>query len=99
MLSLLVSSAATPPAQVPARPNFLVVVVDDLRWAEFHAAGHPFVETPNIDRLASEGAWFRNACHAVALCSPNRATLLTGQYPSTHGIVDNIARDRASHEL
>lgn len=82
-----------------ARPNFLVVVVDDLRYDEFGAAGHPYLETPGIDRLAREGAWFRNAFHAVALCSPNRATLLTGQYPSTHGIVDNIARDRASHQL
>ena len=85
--------------RAPGRPNVLVVVVDDLRYDEFGAAGHPYLETPNIDRLAAEGAWFRNACHAVALCSPNRATLLTGQYPSTHGIVDNIARDRASHQL
>ena len=105
MLNFLVAFAAAPspppppPPQPPTPPNFLVIVVDDLRWDEFHAAGHPFVETPNIDRLAAEGAWFRNACHAVALCSPNRATLLTGQYPSTHGIVDNIARDRASHGL
>ena len=97
-LTVLATAAATR-TEAQGRPNFLVVVVDDLRWDEFHAAGHPFVETPNIDRLAAEGAWFRNACHAVALCSPNRATLLTGQYPSTHGIVDNIARDKASHEL
>lgn len=89
-------SASTRPT---ARPNIVVIVVDDLRWDEFGAAGHPYLETPNIDRLATEGAWFRNAFHAVSLCSPNRATLLTGQYPSTHGIVDNIARSRASHLL
>jgi len=76
-----------------------VVVVDDLRWDEFGAAGHPYLETPNIDRLAAEGAWFANSFHAVALCSPNRATLLTGQFPSRHGIIDNVARSLASHRL
>jgi N-acetylglucosamine-6-sulfatase len=82
-----------------ARPNLVVVVVDDLRWDEFGAGGHPFLETPNIDRLAREGAWFVNAFHAVPLCSPNRATLLTGQFPSRHGIIDNVSRSRASHRL
>jgi len=81
------------------RPNIVLVVVDDLRWDEFAAAGHPYVETPNIDRLAREGALFTNAFHAVPLCSPNRASLLTGQYPSRHGIIDNVARNRASHRL
>ncbi len=76
-----------------------MVVVDDLRWDEFGAAGHPFVETPNIDRLAREGAMFTRAFHAVSLCSPNRASLLTGQYPSRHGIIDNVARSYASHHL
>ena len=60
-------------ASQAARPNVIVIVVDDLRWDEFAAAGHPYVETPNIDRLANEGAMFTNAFHAVPLCSPNRA--------------------------
>jgi N-acetylglucosamine-6-sulfatase len=81
------------------RPNIVVVVVDDLRWDEFGAAGHPYLETPNIDRLASEGALFTNAFHVVPLCSPNRASILTGQYPSRHGIIDNVARNLASHKL
>ncbi len=81
------------------RPNLVVVLVDDLRFDEFHAGGHPYLETPNMDRLAKEGALFVNAFHAVPLCSPNRATLLTGQFPSRHGIIDNLARDLASHHL
>jgi arylsulfatase A-like enzyme len=85
--------AAGPP------PNVIVIVVDDLRWDEFGAAGHPYLETPNIDRLAAEGAWFTNAFHAVPLCSPNRASLLTGEFPSRHGIIDNVARNFASHRL
>jgi N-acetylglucosamine-6-sulfatase len=76
-----------------------VVVVDDLRWDEFGAGGHPYLETPNIDRLAAEGVLFTNSFHAVPLCSPNRATLLTGQFPSRHGIIDNVARSLASHRL
>jgi arylsulfatase A-like enzyme len=82
-----------------ARPNVVVIAVDDLRWDEFGAAGHPYLQTPAIDRLAAEGTWFTNAFHAVPLCSPNRASLLTGQYPSRHGIIDNVARNLASHRL
>jgi arylsulfatase A-like enzyme len=96
LMLLGVSWAATLPAQ---RPNIVVVVVDDLRWDEFGAAGHPYVQTPNIDRLAAEGALFTQSFHAVPLCSPNRATLLTGQFPSQHGIVDNVARSLLSHRL
>ena len=81
------------------RPNIIMIVVDDLRWDELGVAGHPYLETPNIDRLALEGAMFKNAFHSVPLCSPNRATILTGQYPSRHGIIDNVSRARASHRL
>lgn len=103
MLALAACAKADAPARggAPAsdRPNIVVVIVDDLRFDEFHAGGHPYLETPNIDRLAGEGALFVNAFHAVPLCSPNRASLLTGQYPSRHGIIDNLARDLASHHL
>ena len=81
------------------QPNIIMIVVDDLRWDEFSAVGHPFLSTPNIDRLVTEGVLFENAYHVVPLCSPNRASILTGQYPSRHGIVDNVARDLASHQL
>ena len=93
------ADVAADPAGDTARPNIVMIVVDDLRWDEFGAGGHPYAETPNIDRLAAEGVLFANAFHAVPLCSPNRASLLTGQYPSRHGIIDNVARDRASHRL
>jgi N-acetylglucosamine-6-sulfatase len=82
-----------------SRPNVVMIVVDDLRFDEFGAGGHDFLETPNIDRLAAEGAMFSSAYHATPLCSPNRASLLTGQYASRHGIVDNTSRSYASHRL
>lgn len=93
------SQPAERSAEAGGRPNIVVVVVDDLRWDEFGAAGHPWIETPSIDRLAAEGALFTQAFHAVSLCSPNRASILTGQYPSRHGIIDNVSRARASHRL
>ena len=87
---------APPPAQ-PRRPNIVMVLVDDMRWDEMRVAGHPFIDTPNMDRLAREGARFTNAFATTPLCSPSRASFLTGQYPHTNGIIDNTARP--SHSL
>ena len=90
---------STPASESGPRPDIIVIVVDDLRWDELAATGHPYIETPHIDRLAVEGGTLTSAFHAVPLCSPNRASILTGQYPSRHGIVDNISRNLASHHL
>jgi len=81
------------------QPNFLVILIDDLRFDEFGAGGHPYMKTPHIDRIANEGALFERAFHTTPICSPNRASILTGQYASRHGIIDNVARDAASHRL
>jgi arylsulfatase A-like enzyme len=81
------------------RPNIVVIVVDDMRFDEYGAGGHPYLETPHIDALAASGATFSNAYHTTPLCSPNRACILTGQYASRHGIVDNTSRSYASHRL
>ena len=82
-----------------SRPNLIVILVDDLRFDETGASGHPYMKTPNIDRLAHEGATCANAFHTTPLCSPNRASILTGQYASRHGIIDNVGRDAMSHRL
>jgi len=81
------------------RPNFLIILIDDLRFDEFGAGGHPYMKTPHIDRIAREGAIFERAFHTTPICSPNRASILSGQYASRHGIIDNVARDAASHRL
>ena len=80
-------------------PNVIVILVDDLRWDDIGIAGHPFVQTPTIDQLAREGTRFLNAFATTPLCSPSRAAILTGQYVHTNGIIDNTARDSASHRL
>lgn len=81
------------------RPNIVFILVDDLRWDELGCTGHPFASTPSADRLAREGASFVNAFTVAPLCSPSRASFLTGQYPRTHGIVDNTDRSAQSHKL
>lgn len=81
------------------QPNIVFILVDDLRWDELSVAGHPVVKTPNIDRIARDGAMFRNAFMTTPLCSPCRASFLTGQYAKTHGITDNVDRSAASHKL
>ncbi len=67
---------------LPERPSFVVVVVDDLGWADLPSYGHELHRTPNIDRLAREGVRFTNAYSASPVCSPTRASLLTGRHPA-----------------
>ncbi|HYD58197.1 MAG TPA: sulfatase-like hydrolase/transferase [Burkholderiales bacterium] len=81
------------------KPNFVVILIDDLRFDEYGAGGHPYMKTPHIDRIAREGALFERAFHTTPICSPNRASVMTGQYASRHGIIDNVARDAMSHRL
>src|SRR5688500_6773064 len=88
---------ASPSAAPSRRPNMVVVLVDDMRWDEMRSVGHPFIDTPNMDRLAREGARFTNAFATTPLCSPSRASFLTGQYAHTNGIIDNT--QRPSHNL
>lgn len=91
--------AGAPFASAHERPNIVLVVVDDLRFDDFGAAGHPFSRTPNLDRLAREGASFQNMFAVTPLCSPSRANILTGLYTRNHGILDNTDRSPRSHEL
>jgi len=89
----LTASAAFP------RPNIVFILIDDLRFDDLGCAGHPWVRTPHIDRIAREGALFRNAFVTTPLCSPSRASFLTGLYAHSHGITDNTARVAQSHRL
>jgi arylsulfatase A-like enzyme len=86
-------------ANSPAQPNVIFILVDDLRWDALGCMGHPFVKTPNIDRIAREGALFKNFFVSIPLCSPSRGSFLTGQYPHTHGVIDNGDHSALSHKL
>lgn len=71
------------------RPNVLVIYPDQMRADCMSAAGHPKLKTPGLDRLAREGVRFSEAYTAYPLCCPFRASLMTGKYPSSHGMVAN----------
>jgi len=70
--------------------NFVLILVDDLGWTDLACFGSRYYETPHTDRLAEEGMRFTNAYASCAVCSPTRASVLTGRYPTRHGITDWI---------
>lgn len=77
-------------ATAAVRPNVLFVLCDDLRWDSLGCAGHPHLKTPNIDRLAAEGVFFANTFCTTSLCSPSRASILSGLYAHVHGVTNNF---------
>lgn len=84
----LVSIQSPASARTRQAPNIVFILVDDQRY---DAMGflNPWLKTPNIDSIAADGAYFRNAFVTTSLCSPSRASILTGKYMHDHGVVDN----------
>jgi arylsulfatase A-like enzyme len=90
-------SANARPASIARRPNLLFILTDDQRWdalgvvqrEQGNQARFPWFTTPNLDRLAAEGVRFRNAFGVHSLCSPSRASFLSGQYGHRNGVIDN----------
>lgn len=71
-------------------PNVVFIMVDDYGWSDVGYNGSTFYETPNIDRLASEGMIFTDGYAAAPISSPSRVSLMTGKYPARTGITDWI---------
>src|SRR5438094_4729612 len=76
-------------SQSNTRPNILMIVADQLRWDVVGCYGSQICETPNLDRLATSGVRFETCISPTPICSPARASLLTGRYPHGHGILNN----------
>lgn len=72
------------------KPNIVFILIDDLGWADVGCYGSTFYETPNIDRLATQSMKFTNGYAACAVCSPTRASVMTGRYPARVGVTDWI---------
>ncbi len=70
------------------RPNVILIVADDLGWADLGCYGSTFHATPNLDRLARSGMRFTNAYAACPVCSPSRAAIMTGKYPARLNLTD-----------
>ncbi|MBD3242702.1 MAG: sulfatase-like hydrolase/transferase [Chitinivibrionales bacterium] len=72
------------------KPNILFILIDDMGWADIGCYGSSFYETPNLDRLSREGMLFTDAYASCPVCSPTRASILTGKYPATVGVTQFI---------
>ena len=82
----LATSLAVPAlAAVAPPPNVVFILCDDLGFGDLASYGSK-IRTPNLDRMAAEGARFTNFCSADPVCSPSRAALLTGRYPTRVGV-------------
>jgi arylsulfatase A len=88
-LALMTFSVCDTPAKA-RKPNVIIFYVDDMGWVGLGSYGCDFIDTPEIDKLASEGVRFTNAYSPAPNCSPSRASLLTGLYPPRHGITQYL---------
>ena len=88
-VGFILSACTMQKAEPAKRPNVLILLTDQWRAQALGYAGDPNVQTPNLDRLASESVDFVNACSGMPVCCPYRASLLTGRRPLTHGVFMN----------
>ncbi|MEC9094466.1 MAG: sulfatase [Planctomycetota bacterium] len=84
------ATTATTSFAIADRPNVVLILCDDIRWNAMSCAGHPHLKTPNIDKLAHEGVFFENTFCTTSLCSPSRASILSGLYAHAHGVTNNF---------
>jgi len=75
---------------VEKKPNILFILADDLGYTDLSCMGSKYYETPNIDKIAKNGMVFTNGYSACSVCSPSRASIMTGKFPARHGITDWI---------
>jgi len=99
LLSVASNAAAVGQAQqrIAVKPNFLFVMVDDMAPDAIFHDRFDFLKTPNFQRLADEGAVFDNMMVTTSLCSPSRASILTGTYSHIHGVRYNEIQDPEPH--
>ena len=87
LICLLPMGCAGPADRPP--PNIVLIISDDQAWSDYGFMGHPHIETPRLDRLASESLLFTRGYVPASLCRPSLATIVTGLYPHQHRIVGN----------
>jgi arylsulfatase A-like enzyme len=93
------SASAQSAARTASRPNIVLILADDLGWADVGYQGTDFYETPNIDRLARQGMVFTQAYAGAGNCTPSRAVLLSGQYGPRHGVYAVGSTERGPRNL
>ncbi|WP_321477561.1 sulfatase [uncultured Paludibaculum sp.] len=87
---LAAATAGLLPAAAKPSPNIVLILADDLGWSDIGCYGNRDIATPNLDRLAAQGARFTQAYAACPVCSPTRGSIMTGRYPVRTGVTDWI---------
>ena len=88
---LILAASLLPGISQAERPNILFIFADDWGWGDLGVHGHPYVKTPNIDRLAKEGTDFHRFTVASGVCSPSRTAVMTGHFPARYNIDGHFA--------
>ena len=99
LFSLLLGSALIPAVHAANSPNILLVVLDDWGWRDAGFMGNPYIETPTLDRLASEGMAFQQAYANAPNCAPSRAALMSGQYAPRTDVYTMLSGDMGDKRL
>lgn len=94
---LFTSLAGITQAAAPRKPNFVIILADDLGWGDLACFGSKTNQTPHLDRMAREGVRFTDCYVPMPFCAPSRASLLTGRYPFRHGLWSNPGPDGGVH--
>ena len=81
------------------KPNFVLILADDLGYGDLAVYGHRTHQTPHLDRMAGEGARFTDFYVPMPYCAPSRASLLTGRYPFRNGVTANPAPDAGRNDV
>jgi arylsulfatase A-like enzyme len=87
------------PQEKAPRPNMVIMMCDDQRWDAMSLAGNTVLKTPNMDRIGREGLVFKNAFVVNSLCGPSRASIMTGTYSHTNGVLDNKGKSDIRPEI
>ena len=86
-------------AAATRRPNIIVILADDLGYGDLGSYGVRAIRTPNLDRMAAEGARLTSFYASASVCTPSRAGLLTGRYPIRTGLAKDVIRQTDTHGL
>jgi len=89
-LAVFFTISCQPKVEITKKPNILFILADDFGYHDLSVSGSKYYETPNIDRIANEGMNFTDGYATCQVCSPSRASIMSGKFPARHGITDWI---------
>ncbi len=93
-----ISAADAPEPDGKVKPNIVFIFADDWGWGDLSCHGHPFLKTPNLDRLAREGTDFQQFNVLNPVCSPSRTAVMTGHYPARYSVHQHFAEPAQNHQ-